>query len=266
MLLILYYCMTTVHSILFPTNCKSADAKAFEYTLGVAQKLGAKVEVLYICELNLGVMVPGILRYQLAQEQKKSATLVLENWVKQFDFDGVPVQHQVELGFAKETIAIYANKRKDIELIAMGSRDNYGFTKILKGTVISKTIDNVHCPVLIIPKGIVFQSIKNMAYVTPVVEDWRPSYPELKSIAENFEAHLYVTHLASSPSEEMEGAEHVVLENYTGALHAFVYNANLHLLVTLASVRSTFRKILKYSKAQKMAFETLIPLLVLKKR
>jgi nucleotide-binding universal stress UspA family protein len=255
-----------IHSILFPTSCQAADTKAFEYTLAVAKKFEARVEVLYVCELDVGVMVPGILRYQLAQEQKKSAQLVLKNWLKAFDFDGVLVNGQVELGFPKETIAIFANKRKEIELIAMGSADNHGFAKMIRGTVISKTIENVHCPVLIIPKGIVFQSIKNMAYVTPVVEDWRPSYPQLEAIAEKFEAQLYVTHLQEAPSEEFKGAEHVVLENYVGALHSFVYNANLHLLVTLASVRSTIRKILQYSKAQKMAFETLIPLLVLKKR
>lgn len=258
--------MTAIHSILFPTSCEPADEKAFEYTLAVAKKFQASVEVLHVCELNLGVLVPGILRYQLAQEQKKSAQLVLDNWMKKFDFEGVPVNHQVELGFAKETIAIFANKQKHIELIAMGSKDNHGFAKMIRGTVISKTIENVFCPVLIIPKGIVFQSIKNMAYVTPVVEDWRPSYPQLEAIAKKFDARLYVTHLQEAPSQEFEGAEHVVLDNYVGALHSFVYNANLHLLVTLASVRSTIRKILQYSKAQKMAFETLIPLLVLKKR
>ncbi len=255
-----------IHSILFPTSCEPADDKAFEYTLAVARKFEAQVEVLHVCELNLGVMVPGILRYQLGQEQKKSAEFVLQNWLKKFDCEEVIVKGQVELGFPKETIAIYANKRKDIELIAMGSTDNHGFAKMIRGTVISKTIENVDCPVLIIPKGIVFQSIKNMAYVTPVVEDWRHLYPQLEAIAEIFEARLYVTHLQKAPSEEFKGAEHVVLENYVGALHSFVYNANLHLLVTLASVRSTLRKILQYSKAQKMAFETLIPLLVLKKR
>lgn len=258
--------MDAIHSILFPTSCKSTEIKAFEYTLEVAKKFNANIEVLHVCELNLDVMVPGILRYQLAQEQKKTAELVLDNWLKQFDVEEVKIKQDVELGFAKETIARYANKRKDIELIVMGSNDNHGFTKMIRGTVISATIEDVLCPVLIIPKGIVFQAIKNMAYVTPVVEDWRPSFPQLKSIASQFDAHLYVTHLAQAPSETIEEADHVVLENYEGALHAFVYNANVHLLVTLASVRSTFRKILKYSKAQKMAFETLIPLLVLKKR
>lgn len=258
--------MDAIHSILFPTSCKSIESKAFEYTLEVAKKFRANVQVLHVCELNLDVMVPGILRYQLAQEQKKTAKLVLENWLKQFDVAGVEIKQEVELGFAKETIARYANKRQDIELIVMGSNDNHGFTKMIRGTVISATIEDVFCPVLIIPKGIVFQAIKNMAYVTPVVEDWRPSFPQLKSIAAKFDACLYVTHLAKAPSEETEEAKHVVLEDYEGALHAFVYNANLHLLVTLASVRSTFRKILKYSKAQKMAFENLIPLLVLKKR
>lgn len=258
--------MTAIHSILFPTSCEPADEKAFEYTLAIAKKFQAKVEVLHVCELNLGLMVPGILRYQLGQEQKKSAALVLDKWMEQFDLEDLEVQHQVELGFAKETIAIYANKRPDIELIAMGSKDNHSFAKMIRGTVISKTIENVTCPVLIIPKGIVFQSIKNMAYVTPVVEDWRPSYPQLEAIATTFEARLYVTHLKEAPSEEFQGAEHIVLDNYAGALHSLVYNANLHLLVTLASVRSTLRKMLQYSKAQKMAFETLIPLLVLKKR
>jgi nucleotide-binding universal stress UspA family protein len=259
--------MPTIKRILFPTSCSEDSRKAFEYTLAIARRFGAKVDVLHICEPNMDILVPGILRHQLMQEQKQMAKRMLENWLDKFDFKQVEVQQEVKLGYAKEMIAIYANKQKALDLIIIGTKDrSNSFKKIIWGTIISKTIEGVaRVPVLVVPKGIVFQEIKNIAYITPADATWRPVYPQVEEIAADFKAALYVAHLPQAKQKGLEKENHVVLEDYGSALHAFVYNKNLDLLVTVASVRSTFRKMLQYSKAQKMAFETLIPLLVLKK-
>lgn len=258
--------MPEIKKILFPTSCSERSAKAFEYTLAVAKYFGASIDLLHVCEPNIGILVPSIMRHQLIQEQKSTAQIILQNWLEQFDTQDLQIHQEIELGYAKESIAIYANKQQDIDLVVMGAKDNHSFTKILWGTIISKTIDGVDAPVLVVPKGIVFQDIKNVLYLTPVLENWRKIYPKVQKIAQGFKAKLFVAHLPEAPYQTLEGENHVVLENYESALHAFTYNKNLHLLVTLASVRNTFQKILKYSKAQKMAFETIIPLLVLKNR
>jgi nucleotide-binding universal stress UspA family protein len=259
--------MPTIKRILFPTSCSEKSKKAFEYTLAIARRFGAKVDVLHICEPNMDILVPGILRHQLMQEQKQVAQRILENWLNGFDLKQVVVKKEVELGYAKEMIAIYANKQKALDLVIIGTKDSSNsFKKIIWGTIISKTIEGVaRVPVLVVPKGIVFQEIKNIAYITPVDATWRPVYPQVEQIAADFKSALYVTHLPQAKHKGLENENHVVLEDYGSALHAFAYNKNLHLLVTVASVRNTFQKILQYSKAQKMAFETLIPLLVLKK-
>ena len=258
--------MTAIRHILFPTKCRPQDARAFEYALAVARYFKAKVEVLHICEPSLGITVPGIVRYQVNREQKKSAQRVLAKWVGQFDPEGVVVEQQVELGYPKETIVLYANQQAKADLLVIGSEDNHSFTKLLRGTIISSIVEEALCPVLIVPRGIVFQSIENMAYVTPITEDWLSTYPMLQTIASTFGAAIYVTHLQKTPETPAPQGQHIVLEDYGKALHALIYNSNLHLLVTLASVRGTLQKMLQYSKAQKMALETLIPLLILKKR
>lgn len=259
--------MPTIKRILFPTSCSEDSKKAFEYTLAIARRFGAAIDVLHICEPNMDILVPGILRHQLMQEQKQAAQRMLKNWLKAFDFRKVVIQQEVELGYAKEMIAIYANKQKALDLIIIGTKDrSNSFKKIIWGTIISKTIEGVKTvPVLVVPRGIVFQEIKNIAFITPVDATWRPVYSQVEEIAADFKAALYVTHLPEAKQKSLENKNHVVLEDYGSALHAFAYNNNLHLLVTVASVRSTFQKMLQYSKAQKMAFETLIPLLVLKK-
>jgi nucleotide-binding universal stress UspA family protein len=260
--------MPTIKRILFPTSCSESSRKAFEYTLAIAKRFGAEIDVLYICEPNMDILVPGILRHQLMQEQKQVAQRMLENWLNEFDVKEVVIKQEVELGYAKEMIAIYANKQEALDLVIIGTKDSSSsFKKIIWGTIISKTIEGVtKVPVLVVPKGIIFQEIKNIAYVTPVDATWRPVYPQVEQIAADFKATLYVTHLPQAKYKSLEEEAHVVLEDYGSALHAFAYNNNLHLLVTVASVRSTFRKMLRYSKAQKMAFETHIPLLVLKKK
>lgn len=259
--------MPTIKRILFPTSCSEDSKKAFEYTLAIAQRFGATIEVLHICEPNMDILVPGILRHQLMQEQKQAAQRMLKNWLNTFDLKQVKIQQEVELGYAKEMIAIYANKQKALDLIIIGTKDSRNsFKKIIWGTIISKTIEGVNkVPVLVVPRGIVFQAIKNIAFITPIDATWKTVYSQVEQIAADFKAALYVTHLPQAKEKHLEQEKHIVLEDYGSALHAFAYNNNLHLLVTVASVRSTFQKILQYSKAQKMAFETLMPLLVLKK-
>jgi len=258
--------MPTIKKILFPTSCSEGSKKAFEYTLAVARRFGAEIDVLHICEPNMDILVPGILRHQLMQEQKQAAQRMLKNWLDEFDVEQVSLNQEVELGYAKEMIAIYANKQTALDLIVIGTKDSNSLKKIIRGTIISKTIEAVvNVPILVVPKGIVFQEIKNIAYITPLDVTWRPAYPQVEQIATDFKAALYITHLPSAKYECSENENHIVLEDYGSALHAFAYNNNLDLLVTVASVRNTFQKMLQYSKAQKMAFETLIPLLVLKK-
>lgn len=258
--------MTTIRHILFPTHCLAQDVRAFEYALAIARYFEATVEVLHICEPTLDITVPSIVRYQLHREEKKRAQKVLANWLKPIDSKGITILQQVELGYPKETIALYANQQSQPDLLVMGAKDNHSFTKFLRGNIISRTVEQAHCPVLIVPRGIVFQAIQNMAYVTPVIEDWRPTYPMLQEIAQIFGARLLVTHLQKQPEEPLGPEEHIVLDDYGRSLQALIYNANLHLLVTLESVRGALRKMLQYSKAQKMAFETLVPLLILKKQ
>lgn len=260
--------MPTIKKILFPTSCSESSQKAFEYTLAIARRFGAEIDVLHICEPNMDILVPGILRHQLMQEQKQAAQQMLGNWLNEFDLGRVEVKQSVELGYAKEMIAVYANRQEALDLIIIGTKDSSSsFKKIIWGTIISRTIDGVkNVPVLVVPKGIIFQSIKNIAYVTPMELTWRAIYPQVEQIAADFEATLHVTHLPEAKYEALDHENHVVLEDYESALQVFGYNQNIHLLVTVASARNTFQKILKYSKAQKMAFETVIPLLVLKKR
>ena len=177
----------------------------------------------------------------------------------------IPIHQEIALGFAKETIAAHANKRQDIDLIAIGTNDKHSLSKIIWGTIISKTVAAAKAPVLVIPKGITYQDIKNVAYLTPVVKDWHAVYPQVRKMVDDFAAKLYIIHLPQAKYGEIEGENHVVLDDYASALNSFAYNVNLHLLVTMAgvsSMKNTLQRIFRYSKAQKMAINATIPLLV----
>lgn len=255
--------MIQVKKILFPTSCSENATKAFRYTLAMAKFFGSTIDVLHVCEPNIDILVPSVTRFKLLQEQKKNAEKMLVNWLKKFDTQGFVINLIVELGFAKETIASYANKQQNIDLIAIGTKDYNGLTKLIWGTIISQTVESAQMPILVIPKGIVFQQVQNIAYLT-ASEDWRFFQPQIEEIAKQFSAKLYITHLPDTEYETLEGEEHIVLEDYASALQIFTYNARLQLLITTSSARNNLLRILKFSKAQKMALKATIPLLVLK--
>lgn len=256
--------MPQIKRILFPTNCSLNAQKAFAYTLAVAKTFGASIDVLYVTEPKVDIWAPSVMRFSLLQEEKKNAEKKLDQWLKEFEVHSIPIHKEVELGYAREIIGIYANKRKDIDLIVMGINDERSLTKIIRGTVVSGTIDAANMPVLVIPKGIVFQDIRNMAYLAPLSKNWRAVYTQVQQIATDFSANLMTTHLPGADYKVLEGEQHVDLEDYGASLNSLVYNSNLHLLVTMASNRSTMQRLFRYSNAQKMALAAKIPLLVLK--
>ncbi|MCH2023628.1 MAG: universal stress protein [Saprospiraceae bacterium] len=258
--------MPNIQKILFPTSCSENAKKAFRYTLSMAKYFGASVDVLHVCEPSIDILTPSVMRYQLLREQKQIAEKKLAHWIKEFEVHNIPFNHDVEMGFAKETIASFANKAGDFDLIAMGTEDNNSLTKIIWGTIISKTVESARVPVLVIPKGIIFQDIQNIAYLAPDSKGWRSICDQVKQISVDFAAKLFITHLPNAKYDVLNGENHIVLDDYVRALNLFAYNNNLHLLVTISSNRNTLQRIFRYSKAQKMAFKTTIPLLVLRER
>jgi nucleotide-binding universal stress UspA family protein len=256
--------MPQIKKILFPTSCSENAKKSFRYTLAMAKYFGASIHLLHVCEPNMDILVPSVMRFRLLQEQKHNAQKILNTWVKEFEIHNIPIIKEVEMGFARETIAAFANKSPEIDLIALGAKDNNSIAKVIWGSVISKSVGAANAPVLVIPKGIIFQDIQNIAYVTPDIKNWRDIYQRVKELAVDFDAKLFVTHLPSAHFQVFDDEEHIVLDDYVSALHSFSYNANLHLLVTFSVARNSFKSMFRYSKAQKMAFNTTIPLLLLR--
>lgn len=237
------------------------------YTLAVAKYFGAEVHVLYVCELKVDTMAPSIVRYQLLQEEKHRAQQELGDFIQQFAVHQIKVIQEVEIGFAKENIPDYIRRNKEIDLLVLGLNDTTPrIQKAIWGTTILSVLENSPIPVLIIPKGILFQDIKNLAYLSPIIDNWEDNYQSLKDLAIYFSANLLVAHPRESrhiPSPIPD--QHHVLDNYENDLQSFIHNENLQLLVTVASARNTLQRLLKYSAAQKMALRATIPLLVWKK-
>jgi nucleotide-binding universal stress UspA family protein len=259
--------MLTINKILFATNCSESAQKMFGYTLAVAKYFRAEVHVLYVCELKVDTMAPSIVRYQLLQEEKHRAEQELANFIEQFSIHQMTVVQEVEIGFAKENIPNYLHRNNSIDLVVLGLNDTTPrIQKAIWGTTILTVLEESPVPVLVIPKGILFQDIKNMAYLSPMTDHWENSYEALHDLATYFKANLLVAHLQDSnylPSEKEKN--HYVLENYAADLQSFIHNENLQLLVTITSARNTLQRFLKYSAAQKMALRATIPLLVWKK-
>lgn len=256
--------MPNIKKILFPTNCSQNAKNAFKYTLAMAKYFDARIHLLHVCEPNIDLLVPSVMRYKLQQEQKSSAIKRLAAWAKEFEVHQIDIEQSVQMGYAKEIIAASANKDAAIDLVVLGTKETNSLTKVIWGSIISHTVEKSQPPVLVIPKGISFKDIQNIAFLTPDATPWTQLYQQVKEIAQSFKAKLYITHLASSPYQPIEGEHHVALEDYAYALSSFAYNVQLQLLITLSVPRNSFQRLFRYSKAQKMALKTTIPLLLMK--
>lgn len=255
--------MSFIKTILFPTACKEIDKDCLKFVLDISRLFGAEIKILHVVEPNLDLLVPGFARHSLIQEQRITAELKLKKFIEDIDINVAFTLH-VEIGLPRESIAHFANNNDDINLIAIGSKDELSLSKVIWGSIISNTVELSEVNVLVIPKGIRYQEITNIAFLTPDTYDWNADQDTLKIIAELFNARIFITHLKADVGVDEEIDDHILLDDYNHSLNVFTYNNGIQMYITVALKRNMLARLFRYSKIQKMAAKTQIPLLLLK--
>ena len=255
--------MSYIKTILFPTACKEIDKDSLKFVLAISRLFGAEIKILHVVEPNMDLLVPGIARHSLIQEQRRTAELKLEKFIEGIDIN-VNFTLHVEIGLPRESIAHFANNNADINLIAIGSKDELSLSKVIWGSIISNTVELSEVNVLVIPKGIQYQNISKIAFLTPDTYDWSTDQDTLKIIADLFNAKIFITHLEADVGADVDVTDHILLDDYNHSLNVFTYNNGIQMYITVALKRNVLARLFRYSKIQKMAAKTQIPLLLLK--
>ncbi len=142
--------MPEIKTILFPTDFTEASTKVLPYARYLAEKLGAKIIVLFVVEelaKYANFYVPHSALDNLEAELMESAQKKMEGFIEDHLAEVDNVESLVLRGDIAEEIIKTAEDKK-VDLIVMGTHGRKGLEKILLGSVAERVVKSAPCPVM----------------------------------------------------------------------------------------------------------------------
>ncbi len=265
--------------ILFPTDFSEGAENALKYTVELAKRIEARIDVTHIFNLPF-IETPGMTSAMLEKmisDKKDFVVQKLEAFV-----DAVPDKIKgrpipVYGVFIPEEIHDLAEEGK-YDLVAMGTLGEHHtqFEKIV-GSVTTNTLMHVKCcPVLAIPVNSKWKGIERIAYATDFNPKDEVAASKLLDFAVTLGARVHFVHVETQPNIGEE-EDTILLENYpfdftdfavinspdliTG-FDRYLNEKKIDLLAMFIPKRRLWERLFHSSFTKKMAFHSKIPLIV----
>ncbi len=141
-----------MQKLLMPTDGSPCSEQAIEKGLECAQKLGAKVDFLYVIENPMEALwvTPEAVPYafELVEDLKKAAKEALDRAKAMAAKAGVEAETLLVEG--RHPIQEIAERAPEYDMIVMGTHGRSGLDRILLGSVTEGVLRRVETPVLVV--------------------------------------------------------------------------------------------------------------------
>lgn len=102
------------------------------------------------------------------------------------------------------TVAEKMVKEKAIDLVVMGSHKSNSLSRFLFGCHTHTVLDNLDCPVLLVPETLEFKGVRSIAYATDLTFSDFKVISYLTEIAKPFNAEILVSHISPYGLPELD--------------------------------------------------------------
>lgn len=265
--------------ILVPCDFSKTSNNAALYAAKFADQVNAEIVLFHVDYLERNRERP---ESSFAPKECAFLAYELESAIK-----GIKVSFKVVAGSPiEDSIEDYAVNNK-IDLIVMGTKGATGLEKVLFGSVATSVINKSSIPVITVPGYARFRGLKHIVYAsdTSDISEMRPRLQKLVSLAQLFDASIYILHVLPQDSKGHDPLDVVQLKNnlineykyekisfdisynddVIEAINDFVADKNTDLLAMFTHDTTFFENIFNESVSREMAFHSLVPLLTIKK-
>lgn len=276
--------------ILFPTDFSDVAENAFLFGLNLADRLGASVITLHAFNRPdvSNVELPPSLQdvYDSIDldefENYEDAIPVLRDVASDNGYYHVPMVHVLEEGAPVSAILRTANRNK-VDLIVMGATGSGAMKAFFFGTISGKTLEEAHCPVVVVPSEVQFDGeVDHLAVATHFTEEDGLLIEALRKFRDTIGAvELHIVHIDNGNDPEAETKlnafcntwsqdkklkKHCVkASDVNDGLEQFVAANKIDLLALLSEKRSWFDELFQKNRAKELSYHQSIPLLVFQK-
>nr|MBC7612549.1 universal stress protein [Pseudopedobacter sp.] len=114
--------------------------------------------------------------------------------------------------------------KKSIGLIVMGGQHINNLSRLFIGSDTHDLLDNVICPVLIIPEGVTYHKLKKITYATDLKSTDQPVIASIATLGKIFSADISITHVEPNPNPERLAR----IKNLESEIHHQMSYKNIH--------------------------------------
>lgn len=141
--------MSTIRRVLCPVDFSPASEKAIDYAVGLAQSVGAELELVHVFQLPIYALPDGAMMAgpEMTTRLSNDLTRALKE-LSERKAGGVP-SHLVE-GVPSEEIVRMADEL-GADLIVMGTHGRTGLKHLLIGSVAERVVRGSKVPVITVP-------------------------------------------------------------------------------------------------------------------
>ncbi|TBN04308.1 universal stress protein [Hyunsoonleella flava] len=191
-------------TILYATDCTVNDASSLKYAYRFSSIMKADLHVLHVYEFPpisyLTIQHPDNLKKRMHREQMELLDKYCKTSLKN-EFQQRPITtHVVESNSVSNSI-LRLSKILSPDLIFIGMKDSHSTRGYFSGNIANTLLESIEIPLLIIPNGMMYNTISTIVYATDFEEYDIVSLKKLVEIAKPFSALIEVIHVYKTNEE-----------------------------------------------------------------
>ncbi len=282
--------MKKINSILFPTDFSEASQNAFRYALWFADKCGADIDLLHVVypeaePMDFPVVVARATKDKIATARQMMKVFLETSLVRvqaAHELEKMPdVRPDTSVGIASMVIPEVV-KTNAVDMVIMGTQGEHNSVEKTFGSVTTAVMNNVDCPVLVIPTETKLERIDTVAYATDLEEADPYHIWETCKLLSPFHPIMRIVHVRQEGEHRplnmqdikafFDGRKptlQVTFHDFTGddvvkELDDFTKAWDVDVMVMYKPHRNFIERMFHKSLTKKETFHTHVPLLVLR--
>jgi len=270
-----------IDRILIPVDYSATAQRAASMGVSLAKRFGAEVFLFHSYGLPAIGISEGIV---IADNIKHNEAKKLHQFMERLknEFGDVVIHPILEFGSAVDLIQRTVEERR-IDLVVMGTKGNTDAVNTVFGSIASHTIQNVPCPVLIIPKNLKTEGFKEVLFASDFhfTNDTATYLKPLLALSREFQPVIHIVHveqfvpvtahvrnveelkLTGLLSETKHSFHYLEAADTEEGLFDFAHKYHCDLIVALTRHYSIWERMVHRSLTKKLALHSEIPLLIL---
>ncbi len=268
-------------TILVPTDFSENAVNALYYAIEMAKAEKAKLILLHVYHMDYAnqQLQANPKKDEITEAEKRSDKQLKGLFTKVAHAGKVKCEMVSKLDLAVDGILATAEE-KNVDLIIMGTKGASGLGKFLFGSNTASVIEKASCPVIAVPEGATYQSLKKITYATDYHASDLSVIKQLAEMADPLKAQITILHIyekdeAKAKEEmtrfELEIGKKINYENISyqvisgsnteEALEKYLKSEATDLLVLCTHKRDSLDKLFGSSITKKLAYQTKVPLM-----